>query len=158
MNLSINGYNNVLINRYVTRKIFNNKNSYKLYLSSNDDNRDIKVNQDRLDDDAMDVFLSGYMEEGSVEDNVKKLMGEPATFNDDGPSPDVKFNKIYNDIKSNKKSNKTLDATAMLQELFPPPDLKNPFDERKIMMKLKNSMNEEDFKQLFLDKNIGDIF
>ena len=154
--------------RCVTRKAFNkNKNNYyhQLYLSNDDtndnnnnDNRDIKVNQDRLDDDAMDVFLSGDMEEGSVEDNVKKLMGEPATFNDDGPAPDVKFNRIYDDIKSNKKSNKTLDATAMLQELFPPPDLKNPFDERKVMMKLKNSMNEEDFKQLFLDNNIGDIF
>ena len=44
----------------------------------------------------------------------------------------------------------------MLESLFGGEQAQDPFDERKVMMKLKNMLDLEDFKELFIDPKIGD--
>ena len=51
----------------------------------------------------------------------------------------------------------TLDSTAMLADLFSDSQKKDPFDERKVMMKLRKMLKTEDFTELFKDPNIGDF-
>lgn len=50
------------------------------------------------------------------------------------------------------------DSTAMLADLFSDSQKKDPFDERKVMMKLRNMLAGEDFQDLFKDPNIGDVY
>jgi hypothetical protein len=33
-----------------------------------------------------------------------------------------------------------------------------PFDERKVMMKLRRDLREQDFKDIFLSPEVGEIF
>ena len=51
----------------------------------------------------------------------------------------------------------TLDSTAMLADLFSDSQKKDPFDERKVMMKLRKMLKTEDCTELFKDPNIGDF-
>ena len=51
----------------------------------------------------------------------------------------------------------TLDSAAMLADLFSDSQKKDPFDERKVMMKLRKMLKTEDFTELFKDPNIGDF-
>ena len=51
----------------------------------------------------------------------------------------------------------TLDSAAMLADLFSDSQKKDPFDERKVMMKLRKMLKTEDFTEHFKDPNIGDF-
>lgn len=74
-------------------------------------------------------------------------------------SPSEMFNEMYNTLKAGNDGDKEeLDAMDMLQKLFPVVEEKEPFDERKVMMKLKRILDEEDFNDMFRDKSIGDIY
>ena len=65
---------------------------------------------------------------------------------------------MYNTIKAAKKDDKKADAASMLKSLFPEQNLSTPFDERKVMIKLRKDLDEQDFKDTFINKNVGDIF
>ena len=131
-------------------------NNDEVIVNAEEDNNKILRDDERVEDGGMDIFyMANEMEEGEVENSVKQLLGDTTTFKDVN-DPAASFNKIYDNIKS--KKNTTLNANDMLNELFPPSDMKNPFDERKIMMKMKTQMDKEDFEGTFLDKNVGDIF
>ena len=79
-----------------------------------------------------------------------------------------------------KNNTKTMNAEEMLFALFPVEEAKDPFDEvpafhpmhtsmivtlanmlsiqKKVITKLRQMLDAEDFKDLFLDANIGDLY
>lgn len=63
-----------------------------------------------------------------------------------------------NDDKNNTGSAVKLDSAVMLADLFSDSQKKDPFDERKVMMKLRTMLAGEDFADLFKDPNIGDVY
>ena len=66
---------------------------------------------------------------------------------------------MYKEIKSRKNGTVTassFDSTKMLQELFPDSQQNDPFDEKKVMLKLRTMLGGEDFQQLFEDPSIGE--
>jgi hypothetical protein len=64
---------------------------------------------------------------------------------------------MYMDIKTRKNGTTPLDPATMLAQLFAEEPSRDPFDERKVMLKLKNILTPEDFKELF-SSDIGDIW
>eukprot|EP00607_Mallomonas_marina_P009677 CAMPEP_0182420024 /NCGR_PEP_ID=MMETSP1167-20130531/4497_1 /TAXON_ID=2988 /ORGANISM="Mallomonas Sp, Strain CCMP3275" /LENGTH=84 /DNA_ID=CAMNT_0024595383 /DNA_START=425 /DNA_END=679 /DNA_ORIENTATION=- len=66
-----------------------------------------------------------------------------------------KFQQIYKDIKG-KNKNITVDATDMLASLFEDEQVKDVFNEKKIFVKLRNTLDKEDFTELF-DPGVGDF-
>ena len=85
-------------------------------------------------------------------------------------TPEQKFVEMYKQIKEESLQDGQVEertaggsleqqqqrAASMLESLFGGEQAKDPFDERKVMMKLKNMLDLEDFKELFLDPKIGD--
>jgi hypothetical protein len=68
------------------------------------------------------------------------------------------FDRLYNDIKTKKNESTTkLDHTSMLAALFADSQKKDPFDEKKVMMKFRTMLKNEDFEKLFRDPLIGDF-
>ena len=135
------------------------------------------------DDDEPDINLVAETEmDRSIAMAVKSLLDEGPK--EPELSPVEKFNQIYRvrargelmvppflqltplinqtqGIKSREKDGKTLaqlDSAAMLADLFSDSQKKDPFDERKVMMKLRKMLEEEDFQDLFKDPNVGDIY
>jgi hypothetical protein len=117
--------------------------------------------------------------EKTVQEAVSNLVRKVETegkFNEDGTaklSPEQAFAEIYRKIKEESRrqneegaangssSSSTLEqqqekAAEMLESLFGGEQARDPFDERAVMMKLKNMLNLEDFKELFIDPKIGD--
>lgn len=107
----------------------------------------------------------GKIEESSIDKSIEKavqaIIEEGLGNNREAElSPVEKFQRMYLDIKS-RKDNKNqvevkMDHAVMLEQLLGGEQTKDPFDERKVMMKLRNMLNQEDFKDLFLDPTIGD--
>ena len=130
-----------------------------------------------------DSFLSDQLDESllgqSIQNAVNNLIKDVEKrdkFGKDGQkklTPEQKFVQMYNQIKEEGKrgknnsevGNMTVEsslerqqerAADMLETLFGGEQAKDPFDERKVMMKLKNMLDLEDFKELFIDPTIGD--
>lgn len=72
--------------------------------------------------------------------------------------PTKKVTEICQTLKASKSGGKALDTCEVLKELFPISEEKDPFDERKMMTALRQMLNEDDFKTMFLNKNVGDIY
>jgi len=51
-------------------------------------------------------------------------------------------------IKRKNSTEMKMDATQMLAELFQEENRKDPFDDKKVMFKLKELLGDEDFKQV----------
>ena len=51
-----------------------------------------------------------------------------------------------------------LDPAEILASLFTDKPVREPFDDRKVMMKLRQVLTVEDFAGLFKDPMIGDIY
>lgn len=106
------------------------------------------------DDEILDIqYIAESVMDQSIERAVKQMLS-------DGPkepeiSPLERFNSMYKDIKS-KKNGTTLDPALMLSQLFTDEAGIDPFDERKVMFKLRNILEREDFDDLFNDPSIGD--
>mgnify|MGYP000448137573 CR=1 FL=1 len=101
----------------------------------------------------------------NIEDAVARLIEDDKKKGGDGDaadmSPSEKFKQIYNSIKASDGTDKNttiLNATAMLASLFPEEKLSTPFDERKVMMKLRRDLDEQDFKDTFLSPEVGEIY
>lgn len=115
--------------------------------------------------------------QNAVNNMIKKVEFQ-GKFEDDGSAkmtPDEKFQEIYRQLKEESAKAKengegpeemrsiggSLEqqqerAAVMLDQLFGGEQAKDPFDERAVMMKLKNMLHIEDFKELFVDPKIGD--
>lgn len=98
----------------------------------------------------------------SIEKAVKQMLNDDIMItNATVISPLESFNEIYRELKSNNTTDgvntkKKLSADEMLSRLFPDAEIKNdPFDEKKVMIKLRSLMNHDDFDELFKDPNIG---
>eukprot|EP01035_Chromulina_nebulosa_P020017 gene20017-25992_t len=109
-------------------------------------------NYDNLDSDG---FQQSIMD-SSIQNAIKNYISA-------GPQPPTEspveiFNRIYKDIKSTKgESKKKLDVKSMLESLFPQEKVKEPFDERKVLIKLRSILNQEDFAGMFKDPIVGEI-
>ena len=130
-----------------------------------------------------DSFLSDELDESlldqSIQNAVNNLIKDVEArdkFGKDGKkklNPEQKFVQMYRQIKEEGQKGKdnsevgkntenvSLEqqqerAADMLESLFGGEQAKDPFDERKVMMKLKNMLDLEDFKELFIDPKIGD--
>ncbi len=108
------------------------------------------------EDEILDLnLISETAIDQSIERAVKQLL-------DEGTKAPVKapteiFNEMYLNLKEkNSKNNTKLDPEAMLAQLFPDEQAKDPFDERKVMIKLRQMLDKGDFDDLFLDPTIGD--
>lgn len=110
------------------------------------------------DDEDVDTFdlITEQAVDQSLEKAVKQMVGSVSSSTID---PVDKFNTMYKSLKANgKNKTKTFDASEMLLELFPVEEAKDPFDEKKVIMKLRQMLDAEDFKGLFLDANVGDLY
>lgn len=67
------------------------------------------------------------------------------------------FDNMYKALKSQKNKNSTMNPTEMLAALFSDSQRKDPFDEKKVMMKFRTMLKHEDFESLFKDPLIGDF-
>lgn len=104
--------------------------------------------------------------DNTIEDAVQRIIEDAlrGTSNTDKKgelTPVEKFQNMYREMKSTKRERKDgsvgkLDSAVMLEELLGGTQTLDPFDERKVMMKLRSMLNQEDFKDLFLDDKIGD--
>ena len=104
----------------------------------------------------------------SIEKAVQQIIEEGLGGGDKKapePTPVEKFQQMYLDIKARKKGqtqtqpapgSPALDAAVMLEALLGGEQAKDPFDERKVMMKLRTMLDTQDFSDLFKDPTIGD--
>lgn len=120
--------------------------------------RNIQVSDvtDVEEDEILDLnLISETAIDQSIERAVKQLLGEG--FKAPEKAPTEIFNDMYLNLKNKKSNNSTsLDPAAMLAQLFPDEQAKDPFDERKVMIKLRQMLDKGDFDDLFLDPTIGD--
>ena len=101
----------------------------------------------------------------SIEKAVRQIIEEGLGKNKEPElTPVEMFQGMYREIKSrNKQESKRVamdskvEAAVMLEKLLGGDQCKDPFDERQVMMKLKNMLVKEDFTELFKDPTIGDI-
>ena len=136
------------------------------------------VDTDNIQDELGQSLLDESIQ-NAVNNLIKKVEYE-STFEEDGSrklTPEEKFQEMYRRLKEESSKAKESDdaesetstsiaggsleqqqekAAVMLDQLFGGEQAKDPFDERKVMMKLKNMLHIEDFKELFLDPKIGD--
>ena len=132
---------------------------------------------DRLVDKEDDVLTAGglYEEEGgsqgggsimsrTIEESVQKLIEGDKSDNEIDPV--VKFQEIYATLKNSKgkgqgnnstQSGETLDPAALLEQLFPTKKISTPFDERKVIVKVRSELNPEDMIGIFKGNEIGDL-
>ena len=76
-------------------------------------------------------------------------------------TPVEKFEQLYKELQLRDGNGPSgtrnkMDAGNMLEHLLGGEQTKDPFDERKVMIKLRNILDSDDFKELFLDPAIGD--
>lgn len=92
------------------------------------------------------------------EEIKKKDQGSSLTTVDTSTSKDStrKDKPVGTEAHEVKEEAYQAKAANMLEGLFGGEQSKDPFDERKVMMKLKQMLDIEDFKGLFLDPKIGD--
>jgi hypothetical protein len=107
---------------------------------------------------GIDTFEESLMDI-SIQNAVKNFIEEAPK--DPEISPLEVFQQMYKDIKAKKvgvNGTTALDPKSMLESLFPATDVGNdPFDERKVMIKLRNIMHEDDFKDMFKNPAVGDF-
>lgn len=108
------------------------------------------------EDEILDLnLISETAMDQSIERAVKQLLDEGTKA--PAKAPTEIFNEMYLNLKDkNSKNSTSLDPEAMLAQLFPDDQTKNPFDERKVMIKLRQMLDKGDFDDLFLDPTIGD--
>ena len=130
--------------------------------SCNDGDSSIPDDQWRADS-ASDAESDSYMmgesasNDANIQETVAKMLGsELKKAGGEEVSPEAKFSAIYESIKTSNTTQ--LDAAKILADLFPAEKLSTPFDERKVMIKLRQSMDDEDFKKTFLNKDVGDVY
>ena len=99
----------------------------------------------------------------TIEDAVQRIIDDAlkVTSSKSELTPVEKFQIMYREMKQTKRERKDgsvgkLDSAVMLEQLLGGAQTMDPFDERKVMMKLRSMLNQEDFKELFLDDKIGD--
>ena len=98
----------------------------------------------------------------SIETAVRQMIDEGlGKDKSQEPTPVEKFQSLYLELKTRDRKQSTLkgtnlDAAAMLEKLLGGEQAKDPFDERKVMIKLRNVLTPEDFYDLFKDPTIGD--
>lgn len=147
-------------NRFHGMSFIRNAEARELPLISNSSLNDMKgdiFDIDIMNESDVDIDLvTDSVIDHSIEKVVKQMLGEP----EKGPdfSPLDTFNDIYNELKAKKStdSSRKLNATDMLERLFPDDQTGEPFDERKVMIKLRNILDSKDFEELFKDPSIGD--
>jgi hypothetical protein len=101
----------------------------------------------------------------SIEKAVRQIIEEGLGKNKEPELTPVEiFQGMYREIKSRNKQESNIvavdskeEAAVMLEKLLGGDQCKDPFDERQVMMKLKNMLVKEDFTELFKDPSIGDI-
>ena len=112
--------------------------------------------RDVIDESIMDhgisVAINQLIKDVSIREN-----GTPA---EPKQTPTERFQQMYIDLKAEDEDKNRVEpqdrAAAMLDKLFGGEQTTDPFDERTVMMKLKQIMNPEDFIGLFKDPTIGD--
>jgi len=132
-----------------------------------------------VDESFLTEGLDESMLDQSIQNAVNNLIKDVEKrdkYGNDGQknlTPEQKFAQMYAKIKEEGKACKedsqedgktaggSLEqqqerAADMLESLFGGEQAQDPFDERKVMMKLKNMLDLEDFKELFIDPKIGD--
>jgi hypothetical protein len=107
--------------------------------------------------DNGDVVLSPVEKFRMMYEEIKKDQGT-AFSTMDTKKDSVRKDKPLEGMKSHEVKEEAYQAKAanMLEGLFGGEQSKDPFDERKVMMKLKQMLDIEDFKGLFVDPKIGD--
>ena len=124
--------------------------------NNNNDNNNNDNNNDELAE--IDInFVTETVLDQSIEKAVKQLISDGLMVPQIDPVE--KFNTMYKEIKSRKNGTataKSFDSTKMLEELFPESQQNDPFDEKKVMLKLRTMLGGEDFQQLFEDPSIGE--
>ena len=132
----------------------------------------VGVMDTQSDDENVDYEIIGEQAmDQSLERAVKQMvMGSTGKSNVDDVDPVEKFDLMYKSLKAMQKdevsdmgnektmSKMTLNPDEMLKELFPVTQEKEPFDERKVISKLRQMMKDEDFNEMFRDSNIGDLY
>jgi hypothetical protein len=159
--LSLLNRSNNIIRQYY--RLYSTINSDDIIIKK-DENNDINNiennnNNNNIDEiEDLDIqFVTETVLDQSIEKAVKQLISDG--LNIPQIDPVEKFNTMYKDIKSRKNGTATassFDSTKMLQELFPDSQQNDPFDEKKVMLKLRTMLGGEDFQQLFEDPSIGD--
>lgn len=99
----------------------------------------------------------------SVSSSINKMIATAHKEGQSEMSPVEKFQGIYEDIKSSKSKSERNDignkpdASKMLEDLFSDTMKPDPFDDKKVMFKLKELLGDDDFKKVFVnDPAIGD--
>mmetsp|Transcript_2982 Transcript_2982/g.3154 ORF Transcript_2982/g.3154 Transcript_2982/m.3154 type:complete len:174 (+) Transcript_2982:193-714(+) len=121
-------------------------------LALNDDEEDEE--QDEIDASVMENIENIVAKTGDVT-LLENMILEDAEKAVNRESRVNKFQQIYKDIKG-KNKNITVDATDMLASLFEDEQVKDVFNEKKIFVKLRNTLDKEDFTELF-DPGVGDF-
>jgi hypothetical protein len=129
---------------------------------------------DRKEDDDINALVGGesFMDQ-HIEETVAKMLVSDRNIKSE-KTPEEKWSDIYQTLKSSgiKSSSKKAEAVTvnstttarrmtaeqMLAILFPVEKLSTPFNEAKVMVKLRQDMNVKDFEDTFKDPNIGDIY
>jgi hypothetical protein len=144
------------------------------------DNDRAQTGRGGADVDNVQAEMGESLLDQSIQDAVNNLIKKveyQSKFEEDGRvkmTPEEKFQEIYRRLKEESSKAKENDgdevisiaggsleqqqerAAIMLDQLFGGEQAKDPFDERAVMMKLKNMLHIEDFKELFIDPKIGD--
>lgn len=140
---------------------FNILEPFKLYSSKSDSNPNIDILNETTDFDEISIDDID-MTERSVESAVKQMLNFDgnSSFVKSNRSPTETFKELYEVIKSKKNESNQLDAKTILESLFEfdAKPIREPFDDRKVMTKLRDVLSTEDFSSLFKDPNIGDIY
>ena len=135
--------------------------SFKLYSSLSDSNPNIANEATDFEDINIDDI---DMSERSVEFAVQKMLNFNGTSSTSAfkstKSPTETFKDLYEEIKSKKNESNKLDAKKMLESLFEfdAKPIREPFDDKKVITKLREVLSTEDFSALFKDPNVGDIY
>lgn len=141
----------------------NIRQSLQLYSSLSDSNPNSNPNISNETTDFDDISIDDIdMTERSVELTVMQMLNLNGTnpVYKSSKSPTETFKELYEAIKSKKNESNQLDAKKMLESLFEfdAKPIREPFDDKKVITKLREVLSTEDFSSLFKDPNIGDIY
>lgn len=122
----------------------------------------INENEDFIDTNH-DEPIAGELSSEKLHQFYEELEITNILRNKTKVDPVQRFNQFYKDLKSNdKRKNINLDPAAILASLFEDSivtgKVKDPLDEKTIFIQAKQSLDKEDFRELFGDEDVGDFF
>jgi len=128
------------------------------------DNDSNDISDTIIDDELVNIDLLGENENDQQLLVIQNMINEDLKKDQTVLSPLEIFQSLYRDLKQRNRQNNdastrsspVLSSEEMLSRIYTDAQRPDPFDDKKVMFKLRNILTREDFNDMFNDPNVGD--